>query len=197
MSENKTLDYYNKNASGFAETTIDVDFYDTQKHFQNLLPEQGCILDFGCGSGRDTKYFLSQNFQVDAIDGSEELCRIASGYVGIKVKKMLFKELEEIEKYDGIWACASILHIPQKELSMVFGKMVKALKSEGIIYASFKYGNFEGERNGRYFTDFTEEKFNKFVQNIENVKLKEEWITCDVRPDRGEEQWLNLILQKN
>ena len=197
MSENRTLDYYNKNASSFAKTTIDVDFLDTQKHFQELLPEQGCILDFGCGSGRDTKYFLSQNFLVDAIDGSEKLCRIASDYTGIKVKKMFFEELDEIEKYDGIWACASILHLPQNELRMVFRKMVKALKRDGIIYTSFKYGDFEGERNGRYFTDFTEEKFNKFILNIENVKLKEEWITCDVRPGRGEEKWLNLILQKN
>ena len=197
MSENKTLDYYNKNASSFAEATVAVDFYDTQKHFQELLPEHGYILDFGCGSGRDTKYFLSQNFKVDAIDGSGELCRIASDYTGIKVKKMLFKELEEIEKYDGIWACSSILHLSKNELKAVFGKMIKALKGDGIIYTSFKYGDFEGERNGRYFTDFTEEKFNKFVQNIENVKLREEWITCDVRPGRGEEQWLNLILQKN
>ncbi len=197
MSENKTLDYYNKNASSFAEGTVDVDFYDTQKHFQKLLPEQGCILDFGCGSGRDTKYFLSQNFQVDAIDGSEKLCLIASDYTGIKVKKMLFNELEEIEKYDGIWACSSILHLPQNELKAVLGKMVKALKINGIIYTSFKYGEFEGERNGRYFTDFTEEKFEKFVQNIENVKLREEWITSDVRPGRGDEKWLNLILQKN
>lgn len=197
MSENKTLDYYNKNASSFAEKTIDVDFHDTQKHFQELLPEQGYILDFGCGSGRDIKYFLSQNFKVDAIDGSEELCRIASDYTGIKVKKMLFQELDEIEKYDGIWACSSILHLTQNELKTVFGKMVKALKRDGIIYTSFKYGNFEGERNERYFIDFTEEKFNKFVHNIENVKLKEERITCDVRPGRGEEKWLNLILQKN
>ena len=197
MSENRTLDYYNKNASSFAKTTIDVDFLDTQKHFQELLPEQGCILDFGCGSGRDTKYFLSQNFLVDAIDGSEKLCRIASDYTGIKVKKMLFKELDEIEKYDGIWTCASILHLHQNELQMVFRKMVRALKRDGIIYTSFKYGDFEGERNGRYFIDFTEEKFNKFILNIENVKLKEEWITCDVRPGRGEEKWLNLILQKN
>ena len=196
MSENKTLDYYNKNAISFAETTMDVNFYETQKHFQKLLPEQGYILDLGCGSGRDTKYFVSQNFQVDATDGSEKLCRIASDYVGIKVKKMLFAELEEIEKYDGIWACSSILHLPKNELKEVFGKMIKALKSDGIIYTSFKYGNFEGERNGRYFIDFTEEKFNKFVQNIENIKLKEEWITCDVRPGRGEEKWLN-ILQKN
>lgn len=197
MNENKTLDYYNKNASSFAEKTIDVDFHDTQKHFQELLPEQGYILDFGCGSGRDIKYFLSQNFKVDAIDGLEELCRIASDYTGIKVKKMLFQELDEIEKYDGIWACSSILHLTQNELKTVFGKMVKALKRDGIIYTSFKYGNFEGERNERYFIDFTEEKFNKFVHNIENVKLKEEWITCDVRPGRGEEKWLNLILQKN
>ena len=110
---------------------------------------------------------------------------------------MLFKELDEIEKYDGIWAGASILHLPQNELQMVFRKMVRALKRDGIIYTSFKYGDFEGERNGRYFIDFTEEKFNKFILNIENVKLKEEWITCDVRPGRGEEKWLNLILQKN
>lgn len=197
MCETKTLDYYNTNASSFAEATVAVDFYDTQKHFQELLPEHGYILDFGCGSGRDTKYFSSQNFKVDAIDGSGELCRIASDYTGIKVKKMLFKELEEIEKYDGIWACSSILHLSKNELKAVFGKMIKALKRDGIIYTSFKYGDFEGERNGRYFTDFTEEKFEKFVQNIENVKLKEEWITCDVRPGRGEEQWLNLILQKN
>ena len=108
MCETKTLDYYNKNASSFAEATVDVDFYDTQKHFQNLLPEQGYILDFGCGSGRDIKYFLSQHFQVDAIDGSEELCRIASDYTGIKVKKMLFKELEEIEKYEDLFESAGV-----------------------------------------------------------------------------------------
>ena len=95
MSENKTLDYYNKNASSFAETTIDVDFHDTQKHFQKWLPEQGCILDFGCGSGRDTKYFLSQNFLVDAIDGSEKLCYIASNYTGIKVKKCCLMNLKK------------------------------------------------------------------------------------------------------
>lgn len=82
-------------------------------------------------------------------------------------------------------------------LKAVFEKMIKALKRDGIIYTSFKYGDFEGERNGRYFTDFTEEKFEKFVQNIENVKLREEWITSDVRPGRGDEKWLNLILQKN
>ena len=125
MCETKTLDYYNKNASSFAEATVDVDFYDTQKHFQKLLPEQGYILDFGCGSGRDIKYFLSQHFQVDAIDGSEELCRIASDYTGIKVKKMLFKELEEIED-----ATAYSLNdeIQRKEILEILEKFLDSLK---------------------------------------------------------------------
>ena len=180
MNENKTLEYYNKNADNFAKTTIDVNFYETQKHFQELLPEHGYILDFGCGSGRDTKYFLEQGFYVDATDGSEE-----------------FEELDENKKYDGIWACSSILHLPKNELKAVFMKMFKTLKDDGIIYTSFKYGDFEGERNGRYFTDFTEKTFEEFVGEIDNLQLKEEWITGDVRPGRGEEKWLNVILQKN
>lgn len=83
MNENKTLEYYNKNADNFAKTTINVDFYDTQNRFSTLLPEHGYILDFGCGSGRDTKYFLEQGFYVDATDGSKEMCHIASNYTGI------------------------------------------------------------------------------------------------------------------
>lgn len=159
MNENKTLEYYNKNADNFAKTTIDVNFYETQKLFQALLPEHGYILDFGCGSGRDTKYFLEQGFYVDATDGSEEMCHIASNYTGIQVRRLLFEDLDENKKYDGIWACSSILHLPKNELKAVFMKMFKALKEDGIIYTSFKYGDFEGERNGRYFTDFTEKTF--------------------------------------
>jgi len=96
-----------------------------------------------------------------------------------------------------LWACSSILHLPKNELKAVFMKMFKALKEDSIIYTSFKYGDFEGERNGRYFTDFTEKTFEKFVGEIDNLQVKEEWITGDVRPGRGEEKWLNVILQKN
>lgn len=104
------------------------------------------ILDFGCGAGRDTKYFLDQGYLVEAIDGSEQLCQIASKHTGIKVRQMLFQELKVNEKYDGIWACASILHLPKKELKEVFKKMLTALKPGGRIYTSFKYGEYEGEQ---------------------------------------------------
>ena len=196
MNKNKTLEYYNKNADNFAKTTIDVNFYETQKHFQELLPEHGYILDFGCGSGRDTKYFLEHGFQVTAIDGSEELCRLASEYTGIEVKQMLFQELKDINHYDGIWACSSILHLQKTELKQVLKKMEQALRSYGIVYTSFKYGTFEGVSNGRYFTDMTEETFADMLKNVEGLVVEEQWITTDVRPGRGEERWLNLILRK-
>ena len=194
---NHTLDYYNKNAQQFSNETISVDFTKTQDRFLNYLTDKGYILDFGCGSGRDTKYFLDKGFQVKAVDGSKELCRLAAEYTGIKVGQMLFEDLDEKEIYDGIWACSSILHLPKTELTGVIGKMCAALKASGIIYTSFKYGEYEGERNGRYFTDFTIENFRKFIQNIDSVKIEEYWITGDVRQGRGEEKWLNLILRKN
>ena len=130
-----TLFYYNQNAHTFVESTISVDFSETQNRFLTKLTPDAHILDFGCGSGRDTKYFLEKGYHVDAIDGSKELCRIASKYTGIKVKQMLFQELAEQEKYDGIWACSSILHLPKNELKIVFGKMLTALKEKGWIYS--------------------------------------------------------------
>lgn len=193
----KTLDYYNQNADTFFSGTVSVDFTQTQDKFLNYLNVGDSILDFGCGSGRDTKYFLEAGMKVDAIDGSEEMCRIASEYTGIEVQQMLFQELDAHDKYNGIWACASILHLPKNELKSVLQKMAIALKKYGIIYASFKYGEFEGERNGRYFTDFTMETFQTFIQDIEGLQIKADWMTGDVRPGRGEERWLNLILQKN
>ena len=154
--KNNTLNYYNTNAHSFVSSTLSVDFTQTQDKFLHLLPPAAAILDFGCGSGRDTKYFLDAGMQVDATDGSEELCRLASEYTGIPVRQMLFEELDAKAQYDGIWACSSILHLPKDALKGVFKKMIEALKENGVIYTSFKYGTFEGERNGRFFTDFTE-----------------------------------------
>lgn len=191
-----TLDYYNQNAKKFITGTISVDFGTIQNRFLDKLHPGAEILDYGCGSGRDTKYFLEQGCKVTAIDGSQELCKLASEYTGIQVKHMLFRDLDEKEAYDGIWACSSILHVPANELQDIIKKMANALRAHGIIYTSFKYGTFEGERNGRYFTDMTEETFAKLIQDMDELEIEEQWITSDVRPGRGEEKWLNLILRK-
>lgn len=191
-----TIDYYDKNAEQFIANTIAVDFTETQDRFLAKLEKGAKILDFGCGSGRDTKYFLEQGFAVTAADGSEELCKRAGEHTGIPVKHMLFLELDEMDVYDGIWACSSILHLSREDLREVFRWMARALKRGGILYTSFKYGTYEGERGGRYFTDMTEETFQDFLQETEGLTTEEQWISLDVRPNRGTERWLNLILRK-
>lgn len=193
---NKTLTYYNANAENFITNTQFINFKETQQRFLQLLPAHACILDFGCGSGRDTKYFLDRGYQVEAIDGAAEICKLASEYTGIAVRQMLFEELDAVKRYDGIWACSSILHLPKAELLSVMGKMKNALRDRGIIYTSFKYGEFEGERNGRYFTDFTKDSFAVFMKQAGGLRIEDDWITGDVRPGRGNEMWLNLILRR-
>ena len=191
-----TIDYYDKNATEYSESTIGVDFSATQERFLRYIPSHAKILDFGCGSGRDAKYFLDKGYDVDAIDGSKEFCRLASVYTGITVKQMLFQELASVNEYDGIWACASILHLQKDDLILVLHKMATALKNTGVIYASFKYGTFFGERQGRYFTDFNEERLTEILALVPELQCREFWISSDVRPDRSDEKWLNVILSR-
>lgn len=197
MKSDSTLDYYNRNAQLFSDGTLNVDFSDVQDKFLSYFPTGSLILDFGCGSGRDTLYFLNKGMKVDAIDGSEALCKIASQNTGIIVKHMLFQELNEKDKYDGIWACASILHLPKEELKDVLRKMILSIKSGGYIYISFKYGDTEGYRAERYFSNFTENSFKEFITDFPLVTVIDQKVTCDVRLGRENEKWLNLIMQKS
>ncbi len=191
-----TLDYYARNAAEFAAGTAGVDISGIQSRFLMRLSPGASILDLGCGSGRDTKAFLKSGFRVTAADGSPELCALASAFTGIPVRKMLFSELTDRDAYDGIWACASLLHVPSADLPDIFRRIITALKPGGVLYVSFKYGTFEGERNGRRFTDFTEETFSAFLARFPELTAEECWISSDLRPGRETEKWLNLILKK-
>lgn len=195
-SDKSTLEYYNSKAKDFVSDTVAVAFTEIQDIFLEYIPVGGKILDFGCGSGRDTKYFISKGYDVDAIDGSEELCKIASEYAGIQVKQMLFQELNVSEEYDGVWACASILHVEKAKLPDVMKKMASATKKGGVVYSSFKFGDFEGVRNGRFFTYLTEESFGELLRKVPELVIEKLWISADVRAERGEERWLNIMLRK-
>ena len=191
----KTLEYYQKNADLFVEGTVSVDMHDARMRFLRMLPPHAYILDFGCGSGRDAKAFLDQGYQVDAVDGSPELCCMASELIGKPVKQMLFDDLSVSNQYDGIWACASILHLPRRNLVDVLPKISNALKTDGVLYASFKYGSYEGMRDGRYFTDFTEESLGNLMDEVPSLLIVDTWITDDVRPER-EERWINTLARR-
>ena len=190
-----TLGYYNNNADQFFASTIEADISELRSRFTRYLNQDDYILDLGCGSGRDTKAFIDYGFRVDAIDGSEELCKKASEYTGIRVEHQCFQDITEEDKYDGVWACASLLHVEYDKLSDVFIKINTALKSNGVFYMSFKLGDSDVIREDRHFTDMNDERFDSLkVQEIGFEEI-ERWQTLDVRPDRNVE-WFNVILKK-
>ena len=192
----KTLEYYNQCAKDYNELTLNIEFEHKREMLLKYLKPGAHILDLGCGSGRDSKAFLQKGYQVRAVDGSQELCKIASENIGQEVICQLFHELEETNTYDAVWACASLLHLPTDELKKVIQKVEQSLKKGGYFYASFKYGEFEGERDGRYFNDFTEETFNDLLAEFPNLNIQEVEVTTDVIPGRENVSWLNLIMKK-
>ena len=192
----KTLEYYNQCAKDYNELTLNIEFEHKREMLLKYLKSKAHILDLGCGSGRDSKAFLQKGYQVTAVDGSQELCKIASENIGQEVICQLFHELEETNTYDGVWACASLLHLPTDELKKVIQKVEQSLKKGGYFYASFKYGEFEGERDGRYFNDFTEESFKNLLAEFPNLKIQEVEVTTDVIPGRENVSWLNIIMKK-
>lgn len=194
MTDDKTTDYYNSNAQDFIDGTVNVDTGSLRDRFLRYIPVAGSILDLGCGSGRDSKCFKDAGYDVSAIDASQELCIKASEYAGINVRCMRFEELDDVDKYDGIFACASLLHVPEGELPEALTTIRTALKPQGVLYASFKYGDFAGERDGRFFHDMNEESVEELFKSVPGFKIEEMWQSHDVRRDK-DAYWINVIVR--
>lgn len=204
---NRTVDYYDKNAKEFCQETKDADMSFCRNKFVSLLEQRDPIrdksadrikihiLDAGCGSGRDAKAFQDAGYRVTALDASMKICEEAEKLLKQKVFCMRFEELEFRRKFDGIWACASLLHVPYKEISGVLRRFWDALKEDGIFYASFKYG--EGKRidKGRVFYDYDEGALKDLMMD-NHFFIEDIFVTQDVRKNREEEQWVNVLARK-
>ena len=193
---NKTIEYFNEHAEKQFREAFAIKDHAMQDLFLSKVKPGGHILDFGCGSGRDTEYFRSKGFTVEAADGSEEFCRLASEYLKQEVRCMEFSELCAEDAYDGIFAQASIMHLPHDELRALFPKMIRALKKDGILYASFKYGDFEGWSHGRWFTYLTEDTIRALAENLPCEILEVGRSGLENEALYGF-SWIYLILKKN
>lgn len=162
--------------------------------FTPLLPKKAYILDVGSGSGRDSKYFLEQGFQVFAMDGSARLAQLAADYIGQPVHHMSFEEIDFDENFDGIWACASLLHVPRQQMVTVFDKLQLALKPNGIWHVSYKWGTQDREVEGRVFTDYDDVTFHELICQFQALEIIKWWRAEDLRK-RGND-WLNVIIRK-
>ncbi len=188
-------DYYQLHAQRFFSETVDVDMSELYRPFVAHLKPGARILDAGCGSGRDAKAFSEMGYEVEAFDASAELVELARQHTGLPVKQMRFEEVTEVERYDGIWCCASLLHVPLAELPGVMAQLAKALKPGGVWYLSFKYGSGEREKDGRRFTDMDEAGFAEVLSELSGIEVMECWQTHDQRPER-DDSWINLVLSK-
>jgi len=192
----QTIAYYNQNAASFSDDTLEVKFSRLQDQFASYLPKGARVLDLGCGSGRDARVFKSRGYQVVAVDGSQQMCEIASRVIGQPVACALFDEYEPQGSFDGIWACSSLLHVPLEDLPGLLSKYADHLKPGGVFYLSFKYGSSQGMRGGRWFTNLDEQALRDLLAQVPQLQADRVLVTQDVRPGRADEQWLNAFCKR-
>ena len=198
-----TLDYYQRNAKDFFSQTINVDMQNVYQPFLEYLPKphlsnQQKILDVGCGSGRDSVFFANQGFEVVAIDGSKSLIELAQqtdtriGWQCLRFDEIAKQSWQN--QFTGIWACASLLHMPFDDLTKLLNDLIRCLKSDGILYASFKYGDSEREKDGRFFCDINEQRWQLIEEQLDSAKALKLWQTVDNRMDKRD-IWWNVLLK--
>lgn len=197
MKADKTIQYYDENAVVFASETLNADMREFYVPFLKRIPKGGKILDAGCGSGRDSLYFKKQGFKVTAMDGSKKMCEEAEKVLNQPVLCSTFEELEETQEYDGIWACASLLHVEKDQMTEMMNHLAGTLKPGGIFYACWQKGNSERMVGDRYYADYVENQLKEMLKQVKSCRLVEYWESEDVLQDPPRtKKWLNVIMEK-
>lgn len=191
-SSTATLAYYERCAEDYVAQTQAADMRALHEAFLARVAPGGRILDLGCGSGRDSKAFLARGYEVVAVDGAQALCARAAAYLGQEVVCARFEDYQPEGSFDGIWACASLLHLPAPEIARVLARLAPHLSRDGWLYASFRYGSASGERGGRYFTDLTEASLRALLVQVPELHLAATSLTQDTR--HRSQPWLNAYL---
>ena len=187
--------YYESNAERYAAETFSTDMSEQYQSFLPLLKKGAKILDVGSGSGRDACYFQKRGYLVTALEPSKNLCiEIRKVFSGVIIC-LDIQSYQPMERYDGIWACASLIHLQEEEILCFFKKIDMYLNDNGIVYASGKSGISTGEvEDGRFFLEFTEQLVEKILTVNKQLQLEQLWYTEDVSGRRGF-RWLNVVLR--
>ena len=194
-----SIDYYNRYAVPYYEETVDASMEEVMKPFVELLSEESVnaeVLDLGCGSGRDTLLLEEYGFYVTPMDGSEEMCKLAEVNTDKEVLQMTYDEMEFDDVFDGIWACASLIHLTEDEMRKVMKKLVQALKENGVLYFSVHRGDRDGIYHGRYFHDYNRRELQSLMEEYPELEVVDIWTTQDVRSEKSDKLWLNVLARK-
>ena len=188
-----SIGYYEKNAKEYFDKTANIPMDDLYKEFEKYLFSGAKILDLGCGSGRDSKYFLTKGYEVISIDGSCEMCKLAEAYIGKTVYNIKFEDLNYNCEFDAVWASASLLHVKKNSILHIINNVIRTLKDEGVLYASWKNGIGERYEGDRYYNDLSMTEIRELLDStlFEVIKI---WVSQDnlERPN----SWVNIIAKK-
>lgn len=189
--------FYERNAREYFESTVDLDVSGLRERFLKYVPRSGRILDAGSGSGRDTLAFRALGYEVEAFDSSRALAELSTRLTGVRTRVCTFEEFDESARFDGIWACASLLHVAAKQIPQALLRLCEALKPQGALYVSFKRG--EGERistDGRRFTNMTIPAVRLLLESLDEMLIREMWEYTGESATREGEVWVNAIATK-
>ena len=187
--------YYESNAEHYAAETFSADMSEQYQRFLPLLKKGAKILDVGSGSGRDACYFQKHGYQVTALEPSKNLCREIRKVFSGEIICSDIQNYRPKERYDGIWACASLIHLQEEEILRFFEKIDLYLNDNGVVYVSGKNGIPTGEgEDGRFFLEFTEQLVEKILTVNEQLKPEQLWYTEDVSGRQGF-RWMNVVLR--
>jgi SAM-dependent methyltransferase len=190
-----TLDYYDTHAEDFERRTRDRNMRPCYDRFLALLPARPRVLDAGCGPGRDSLALAARGCDVTGFDASAAMVALAAARTGRPVLHLAFQDLAFDAAFDGIWACASLLHVRRAEMPDVFARLRRALRPGGILFASFKAGPGEEFREERWFNDYDEATFRALVASATGWAEAALWRVTDDRPGREGTTWLNTLLR--
>lgn len=190
-----SISYYDANAEAYFSDTVDADVSGLRERFLAHVPPRGHILDAGCGSGRDARAFAEAGYQITAFDASAEMVKRAAAYTGLAVTQMTFDDMTWADEFDGIWACATLLHVPRDKLSSTFARFARALRRGGVWYLSVKHGTDDRVVGARTFTDMTEQETRDRLEGV-GLSVIDLWVTDDVRPGRAD-RWVNTVAVRN
>lgn len=184
-----TIGFYDADPEGYSAKTFGADMSSTRGRFLRHVAPGARILDMGCGSGRDSLAFHEFGYAVTPIDGSEGMCRIARENTRLEVRHMMFDDLDYESEFDAVWAFGTLLHLPSAELPDVLAKVRRALVPGGVLFMSFKEGTFEGDRDGRHYTDMTQDSLRALAES-NGFSVLDLW--SDTDPVSGI-RWCNVI----
>jgi SAM-dependent methyltransferase len=184
---------YQLHARDYFAATVMADMSATYGRFLTELAPGSRILDAGCGSGRDLKHFLSKGFKPTGIDAASALVALAAEFSEAPCFVMRIEDSPFVHCFEGVWACASLLHVPKSMLGRLLTKLERALVPGGTLFASVRLGVGESVApDGRHFSLYGPDEFAKAV-TASGFEVTGVWTSNDLLPKRIAVQWVNVL----